>query len=301
MKNQKAIAVYLDNSDKMETELSWLYKTWILYSLEDEFDLIVYYHPSAKERLNNFVGVIPVEMPYIEMSLEYKFLNSHYFCSNGWNEPLKKYKFLMKTDCDVFLTQNIKGYTPSSLLVGQGGYYDLTDTNKIDFLKSLSNQLGFKWRSMPLVGASFFGRTEDVLGTVQIQAKITEFILKNYSDSKSMPFDVGVASMIAGEIVINAHFTNQHIKLYCLDDKCWEYTKIGSNVIHIHAWHTDQRWSKHAYFLGQYSDWKVDLKDAFSNAANYCQWIARSTNEDILLLKKKIKDGSFIPDYKLME
>ena len=93
MTNKKAIAVYLDNSDKMEIELSWLYKTWVLYSLEEEFDLVVYYHPSAENRLHNFVGIVPVEMPYIGMSTQYKFLNSHYFCTNQWNKPLKKYKY----------------------------------------------------------------------------------------------------------------------------------------------------------------------------------------------------------------
>ena len=48
---EKAIAVYLDNSDKIEEEFSWLYKTWLLYSLDKEFDLVVYYSPDAKDRL----------------------------------------------------------------------------------------------------------------------------------------------------------------------------------------------------------------------------------------------------------
>lgn len=301
MTNKKAIVVYLDNSDKMEIELSWLYKTWILYSLDEEFDLVVYHHPSAKHRINNFFGIVTVEMPYVGMSADYKFLNSHYFCTNGWNEPLKKYKYLLKTDCDVFLTQNIKGYVPSSFLVGQGGYYAQTDSKKIDYIKKISKDFNAKYRSMSLVGSSFFGKTEEVLLVTSTQSQITEELLKNYLKKEDCPFDPGVASMIAGEIVINDFFTNQHIKLYCLDDKCWESTKIGGNVLHIHAWHTDQKWSKHAYFLGQYSDWKVDLKDAFSSAANYCQWIAESTIDDILTLRQNIKNGSFFPDYKLME
>ena len=150
MSNLKAIVVYLDNSDKAEIELTWLYKTWVLYSLEDEFDLVVYYNPSAKERVKNFKNIKSIEMPYIRMAEEYKFLNSHYFCTKNWNESLKKYKFIFKTDCDVFLTENIKGYTPSKLLIGEGGYYShgLNQKNideKINFIKNISSSLGYQY------------------------------------------------------------------------------------------------------------------------------------------------------------
>ena len=39
--NQKAIVVYVDDSDKILTEFSWLYKTWKLYSLGEEFNSVV--------------------------------------------------------------------------------------------------------------------------------------------------------------------------------------------------------------------------------------------------------------------
>lgn len=82
-------------------------------------------------------------------------MNSHYFCLDEWSETLKKYDYLLKTDCDVFLTHNLKGYEPSKLLVGEGGYYDTDDENKINFIKKISNDFNLKYRHMSNVGASF--------------------------------------------------------------------------------------------------------------------------------------------------
>lgn len=297
--NKKAIAVYLDDYDKIDEELSWLYKTWVLYSLDDEFDLVVYHHPDAKKRLEKYDGITPVPMPYTRLSNQYKFLNSHYFCTDGWNYYLKKYKYVLKTDCDVFLTQNIKNYTPSSFLIGEGGYY--LQSNKIypNDISQISKILGLEYNSMPSIGTSFFGETRIVIELVSLQASITEFLLKNYNQN-ILSFDRGVASMIAGEVAVNHIFNNQFVKLYCLDEKCWETTKIGTNVIHIHAWHSAQKWSKHDFFDGKYSDWKIEADDAFANAANYCHWIATSTYDEIFYMRKQISNGLFRPNYKLI-
>ena len=97
----------------------------------------------------------------------------------------------------------------------------------------------------------------------------------------------GVSSMIAGEIIINAGFTHQHISLYVLDSKCWENTIIGSDVLHIHAWHSESKWSKHDYFDGKYKDWKIEKENMYDNAANYCHWIATASMEEIRKTKKK--------------
>jgi len=139
---KKAIVVYLDDNPKIDVEFSWLWKTWKLYSLEEEFDLVVYHPKEAKKRVSKYYGIYTIEMPNIRMSDNYKFLNSHYFCLPEWSKPLEKYKNIFKTDCDVFLTEHIKNYTPSKLLVGQGGYYQLEETQKIDYIKSLSKDIG---------------------------------------------------------------------------------------------------------------------------------------------------------------
>lgn len=290
---EKAIAVYLDNLDKIEEEFSWLYKTWLLYSLDKEFDLVVYYSPDAKDRLEKYTGIKPVEMGAVRYSNVYKFLKSHYFCLDEYNEPLKKYKYLFKTDCDVFLTKNLKNFTPSKLMIGQGGFYDQTDEKKINFIKKIAKELNLTYNNMSGVGASFFGETRAVLNLVKVQIYLTEYLLLNCFKNKNgideeSGFHVGISSMIAGELAVNASFANQHINLYTLDSKCWESTKIGSDVIHIHAWHSYQTWSKHSYFNGEYKDKIVNFEDAFDNASNYCHWIATTPLEKILKIRSII-------------
>ena len=100
--NRKAIAVYFDDSDKMDIEFSWLWKTWRLYSLENEYDLVVYYNPTASERLKKYDGIVKFPMPYIRMAEKYKFLNSHYFCTDEWSEPLKKIRIYFKNRLRCF-------------------------------------------------------------------------------------------------------------------------------------------------------------------------------------------------------
>ena len=296
---EKAIAVYLDDNDKNEEELSWLYKSWIFNSLDSEIDLIVYYNPKAENRINNFKGIISIPMDPIRRSSDYPFLNSHYFCLDPYNKPLLKYKYLMKTDCDVFLTKNLKSYTPSDkMLVGHGGYYSSVDNEPIlnwmkqELIPDINKKMKYKWehRNIILVGASFFGKTKWVVNTVNDQAILTENILDYFGDKKRIGPGVsrGIASMLAGEIVINTRYTNQQILLWALDSTCWEDKPISSDVLHIHGWHTDKKWSKHSFFKGKYKEWKVKFSDAMNNRANYCQWIASSSIEEVIKAKNNV-------------
>lgn len=288
----KAIVVYVDNVKKIIIEFSWLWKSWQLYSLNEEYDLVVYYHPDAEEKLSEFVDIIKIPMRPIRLSSSYPFLNSHYFCLDEWSEPLKRYDYIMKTDCDVFLTKNLKGYIPSKMHVGMGGYYEHNEIKKIEYLQYLSKEFDLNYKFLTLIGASFFGKTRDVLTIVKNQAFLTEKILQKYSTEekfKESGFHSGISSMIAGELVVNHLYSNQHLILYNLDGLCWETNFIGSNVLHIHAWHTFEKWSKLHFFDDKYKDWNVEFKDAFSNCANYCQFIATLSFENLWKFKSLFK------------
>lgn len=274
----KAIVVYLDNDDKMVIEFSWLWKTWKYHNLDDEFDLVVYYNPIVESKLNQFTDIKKIPMGPIRIGDKYKFLNSHYFCLDEWSDPLKKYEYIMKTDCDVFLTHNLKGYIPSKLLVGLGGYYDSTDELKIDFIKKVCKDNNINYQHLSNIGATFFGKTETVLNIVKNQAILTENILityfKNNPTCAYSGFNIGISSMIAGEVIVNGLSNRQSIILYALDSKCWKTTKMGSDVLHIHAWHSFDKWSKHEFFDGLYSDWVVNYENRYESAADYCHWVA---------------------------
>ncbi len=282
--NTKAICVYLDDSDKMEIELSWLYKTWILHSLDTDFDLVVFYNPLAEKRLNTFDNIVKHAMPPIRYANEYPFLNSHYFCLQESAHKISNYEYILKTDCDVFLTHNLKRYIPSKILIGEAGYYSVPTQKILETIKFISEFFGFHYKYYPQVGASFFGKSNEVITITANQALLTEKILdlfELHGDQVINGLDKGISSMLAGEIIVNHCFVNQHIMLYALDSLCWETTEIGSNVLHIHAWHSSQKWSKHAFFRGEYEDWVVKDEERYNHAANYCHWIATTPLEKI--------------------
>lgn len=318
-KNTKAIAVYLDDSDKLQIEFSWLYKSWILNRLDEEWDLIVYYNPKASSRLDGFDKVITIPMKPIGMSDKYPFLNSHYFCRPPYNKPLLTYDYILKTDCDVFLTHNLKNYDPGNKFhYGTGGFYSndakeekaqinwianhlVPNLEKLKF-PNKNAYLDLNYRFITSVGASFLGKSSTVVNVTDWQSLLTEELLLNHfgksNAMRTIPGGVpnqhgkhqrvigpniaeGIASMLAGEIIINSIFTQQHCNSWSLDTKCWEYTSLSSEVLHIHAWHTSQKFSKHDYFCGNYKDWVVHYDDRLKNCANYCQWIASTSVSEI--------------------
>jgi len=204
-----------------------------------------------------------------------------------WNEPLLKYEYILKTDCDVFLTKNLKNYIPSRLLIGEGDYYiNGFESEAINVIKSLSNRYGLKYNYINHVGSSFFGKKDFVINVVQQQGMITEKLLSDYfADTRICPYSKlsrGVASMIAGEISVNSMFSKQYVVSQALDSTCWQTSPMGSNILHIHAWHTSLKWSKHDFFLGKYNDWVVEYDQSDKNNANYCQWVATTPLEDML-------------------
>lgn len=318
-KKEKAIAVYLDDSDNMETELSWLYKSWLVNGLNKEWDLVVYYNPTAEERVRRFGGTFQVPLKPQRMADDYPFLNSHYFCLPEYNEFLKSYKYLLKTDCDTFVTHNLKGYDPGEKFhYGLAQYYGAKDTAaKIHWMKyELAPMLSLAGGNvkcdhqyMTNVGASFLGKSDWVLQMTSHQAMLTEQILKIFQASpyqavvnqldaekafKSLQKVMGpglmegIASMIGGELAVNSTLYPQHVNPWSLDSKCWKATQLSTNVIHIHAWHTQDKFSKHEFFKGSYEDWTVHYDNRLDNCANYCQWIATTPLEEIKEIAKKI-------------
>lgn len=319
--NKKAIAVYLDDDDRMEVELSWLYKSWILNNLDKEWDLVVYYNPIASHRLGLLDKAIKISMKPIGISDRYPFLNSHYFCLSPHNTPLRKYEYLLKTDCDVFLTSNLRNYSPGNKFhYGQGGYYSNNEAERATQIAWVANRLipsidfevagrkfNLKHQHLAFVGASFLGTADKVLYTTSLQALMTQELLENhFGKSGTMRIAPGglpkidrnqrtigpniaegIASMLAGEIIVNSLYSHQHVNPWSLDTKCWDTEALSSNVIHIHAWHSAERFSKHDFFLGNYKDWKVHYDDRLASCGNYCQWIATTPLSEIEKIAKK--------------
>ena len=291
--NRKAIVVYVDNNAVNLEEFSWLYKTWILWSLHKEYDIVAYINPKAIEILYSYVEdhvnlIIRPLTPIYETDPfweNYKFANS-FFMFNDESEKdyiLERYSYILKTDCDVFLTQHLLGLEPERVMIGMGGYMNNFDEIKSN-LKRISNKLNAKDRGFNHIGASIFGDSSIVVNIVRNHFSVTKYILSTEwaNGPGAWPgWTRGVSSMYAIHIVVN-HILNKNIvNLYSLDTICFN-NKIDTNTYHVHAWHSTTDFSKHKWFKGGYIDVKKEFDEIPKIAKDYCLCVASNTIEDLL-------------------
>ena len=291
-RREKAIALYVDKDPKFKQEFSWLYKTWVYHKLDKEYDLVVFHHPETDlSEFNGIVG-IPFNFDGYRFADRYPFLKSHYFClDETCRKHLRKYTYLLKTECDTFLTSKLKGFDPEHyVFVGVGDYCKQNTAKQIERVRK---EMGLKYMSedeiLPMhnVGASFFAKTSTILLLVGNQAIITEGLLdgefKDTEGSWEERWFKGTASMYAGEISLNMNFIYQGVIQGMLDGRCWN-TPIPSHVLHIHAWHVSkgEGWSKRKFHEGLYKDRGVDHTQPPPRiASDYCHYFATMPMESL--------------------
>lgn len=294
--NKKAIVIYVDNNPRNIEEFTWLFKTWILWDLYTEYDLVVYHNPEITNAIPTIDGLIKKpQIPYYEKDpffKDYKFVNSFAMFADKKEAQwiCENYSYVLKSDADVFLTKNLKGYTPSKILIGEGGYFSM-DEDEVEItqknLRRIRKKLGLKDSGINHVGASIFGEVNIVVDVVNNHLKLTKYVLESewQEDKGKWPIWFrGVASMYAIHLVVNNMFTQQHIVPYALDYKCWS-NSILSDTLHIHAWHTSLDFSKHRWFNGEYQ--KLECIEIPEIAKDYCLWIASNSLGEILKMKQK--------------
>lgn len=289
MNNKKAIVVYIDDCDIIIEEFSWLWKTWNLWELYNEYDIVAYCNPSAIIKLpqhNNFIKKPMVSLKETdEFWKDYGFVNSFaMFNSDIEVEWIKsRYDYILKTDSDVFLTKHIKGINPNRTLIGSGGYMPIDIEKKqeiISNIERISKSIGANDMGFNHVGASIFGKTDVVLTIVREHYNVTKLILKtewNNGIGEWPGWYRGVSSMYAIHIVVNHYCSPFNILLYALDALC-DSNIIDNTTYHIHAWH-GMEFSKHKWFDGKYDKLTCDKVPLI--AKDYCLWIASNTLEEL--------------------
>lgn len=293
MKNKKAIVVYVDNSPRIIEEFSWLYKSWYINNLYNEYDILVYSTKETFERLSLSFNLIKHrEMkPYYETDKfweNYKFVNSFSMFNNKEEVDFitNEYDFVLKTDCDVFLTKNLLGLEPEKIHIGFGGYMVYNSPEVVENLLKVKTDLNLNYSDLNHIGASIYGKSNIVCNIVNLHLKLTEIILKKYfrNNQGNWPgWYIGVSSMYGIHLAVNHYVKSRNIKLNSLDELC-DDSLITNNTYHIHAWHYDGYFSKHRWFEGKYNKLIIDKYPIKMN--EYCHWIASNELEELLKIKK---------------
>ncbi|AIY41128.1 hypothetical protein LT85_1970 [Collimonas arenae] len=287
------VVVYVDNKKETIEEFHWLYKSMIYSGLFARSDLIAVCHPDAIGALpkDEKITVIP-SAPYADNNSEwagYGYINSvANLCQPAVLEICKKYEFILKTDCDTFVTPAMVDFRPSGLCFGFGGYaYDEQVRKK---LTECSLRWGFPHSGLHNVGASLLGPSEFVSNFILAQMDYCQKLLREefHEFQGEWPgWCKNVLTMYAGELALRRTYPQQ-CSIGFLDHFPHVGRALGSDVLHIHAWHTEEYWSKRDFRAGKYAHIPLDEIDR-ATLGGYCHWLALSEVDHV---RSSVEAGS---------
>ncbi|CAF0898017.1 unnamed protein product [Rotaria sordida] len=181
---------------------------------------------------------------------------------------LNQYDYILRTDIDVFLTPHFAHYIPfdCSFQIGLGGYsLDYT----LHKLSRIAQTLNLLDANLTHVGSTWYGPPQQIalVGRLALWLSVwlcqNEFTLVEKDQRLSIlswpQWYIGVISMYASHLAINHYAGRGQIKLiqkpYLIDYSCTTNTSFNEvEIIHIHAWHTNQMFSKFLFKNGSYDE-----------------------------------------------
>lgn len=271
------IATYIDNVDTIIEEFGWLYRSWKYSGAWQNSQIVAFYNPAIDEsRLPKDYDVwyIP-SVPFTQIKPEwaaYPFLNSVYILHGPEAQNLSKFKYVMRTDNDVFLTPNFRNIELRLAKFGMGMYASEP------IVSAKLAQIAAKWGIKPVhnnVGSTFICNSDLALlyGKLQFEYCM-RLAAEEFGNGKGEwpNWYFGVLTMYAGNLAANALF-GYGLTLGGLDCHCMSQDEMCSTDYHIHAWHTYDYFSKFHWREGAYNE--VDMaKLNPKRISDYCLLIA---------------------------
>jgi hypothetical protein len=291
--NKNAIIVYINDSDKALTEFSWLYKTWLMWSIDKSWDIVAFANPSIIE---DFKSKFHHEnLKVIEMlSSDTPIANPYAMFKDDNNiEMLKEYEFLFRTECDSFLTKHFADFKPwrDKVYVGIGLHAATTHPGDLirEKLKIISSTLGLKWYGHSHIGHNLLASSEMVIANSILQTGLTKWLLENSftnGDGAYPSWFKGEVSQYAHELVINSNVSPLGIHQGSIDTWCGS-NEITSLDLHIRAWpqSNDAFFDKVKYHAGNLP--KIKFNEVPKTAGEYCVFVADTDIKEMLLLNKQ--------------
>lgn len=279
------ILVYVDDSPSMLEEFDWLYKSLYYSGVISRSGIIAVCNPKIIQALpkDERITVIP-SIPYEQRHAEwsgYKFINS---IGNLIEQPVldacAQFEFILKTDCDTFVTPALRDFRPSGLCAGFGGYAYQDDVR--EKLSEVSARWGFPHSGLHNVGASVLGPAEMVKQFLLAQMRACERLWREEFQSHDGVWPgwcKQVVTMYAGELALRVTYP-QRCSLGLLDTFPSADRELASDVLHIHAWQTEAYWSKRIYREGGYAHIARDSIDR-TKLAGYCHWLAEASIDEV--------------------
>ena len=275
------ILLYIDDHPSMYEEFGWIYKSWIHSGVWRRSDLIVVCHPDAYDRLpGDDPGVIKIIAEPLSREGRWKgyhFINSIACVSGPHTAHLAgRYKWLLRTDADVFLTRHLAEFRPNFPVLGRGRYAENHEVwdKMIAFCEAhgIAHQRSFG------CGSSILAESSLVLFYLERQTYWCERLLEHFDahgEGQWPGWFKGVITLYAGEIAANENYNAflRYSYQRILDLESYVVGHIDEFTLHIHAIHTDDYFSKSKFRSGEYSH--IDPANLDRTKVNqYAHWIA---------------------------
>jgi hypothetical protein len=271
-----AIAVYFDAKVLRLLELRGLFASWFASTIRDagpreSIDLVVFAHQAGLQMLQQdpllskhcklFVPNVTVHdasvtclfvQSMFSIDTDYQFLNSVKHVTDAAADMLDAYDFVLRTDCDTFVTPAFARWRPTQFHCGLGAYAQLPFTRQK--LADWSAKLGVRHRGLHNLGASWYGPTAEVRRASVLAARLTRQLydeaFEDRTTTKGWPkWHYGVALLYGQELAINALVDVRPTEL--MDMPAHTSHSINSVVL-VHSFHTSEMFSKFAFATHRY-------------------------------------------------
>ena len=280
------VAMYIPNSEVHARQfLGFLFASW-KYMIDHEeklfenttkenmnrIDLLAFCHPNICNHFIEYCTLISkleevhstmeqrcwaVIQPF-ETEIKYTPLNSYImFKRDDITELPKKYKYILRTDADVFLSPPLFVLKPSRFLFGQGGYSDPFNMKR---LKKIAKKIGMKHRGIHHVGSTMCGETNKFIEVASKAYNATKYMYLNEFDPKLPGLETidfkkniegewirwwrPVSSMYGGELAVNDALPDISLANKGKFDASSCSTESIWKTNHIHCWHNPCHFSK---------------------------------------------------------
>lgn len=255
---RRAIVCFVGDRPHLVQQALALRQSW-LHARAPDTDLVMMGPPSALARMPD--DVVKIEQRSVDDDPEwcnYRYADS-VLCMNGAGaDRLDRYTHVLRTDVDTFITPAWNEFRPDHFAFGGGGYSNDDDVRQR--IQAIAARYGLVHRGLTNVNSTWYGPTEVVRRASAFNAMLMKHIVTDgFADGRGEwpGWYWGVSLLYAGEIAVN-HCVPDARHADQLDGPNTSQDPI-SRYAHIHCWHTDEKFSKHAFADGRYT--LADVRD----------------------------------------
>lgn len=231
--------------------------------LDSRFVFVIFAEPEivGKIKKRDNVLIYEYESPKNSYYEKYRFAKSLEFLKSN-EHILGQYKYLIKTDSDVFLTKNLNSHTFNEKILFNKGYYSETE-KCVQQTYNLAKMFGYEnYKRNFQPHSTFIGPAKDIIDLMNLSDILCKEIFYylcpdgNYGETIEETWTkslyAGTSTMIATEIVISSIFSEDRLQYSDkIDSDCFSDDSL-EGILHIHQWHGERVYSKYRAREGFY-------------------------------------------------